>query len=98
MKFTQQKEYIRNVLAKTVHNTAEREGYINVSKLSPKSDFVVYQNKFIKNVEKMPSHIVIKDHISRFGEDYRVQDKEHPIKGLRDRKMDNTSCGREVNE
>ena len=94
LKFKNQKEYIRSVMAKTINNTADREGYINVNKLPEKADFFAYQNKFIKNVEKMPSHIVIKDHITRFGEDYRVQDKDHPIKGLRDRKEDNVNLGR----
>jgi len=94
LQFRPQKEYIREILAKTVNNTANKESYINIKKLDPKADFFVYQNKFIKNVEKMPSHLVIDEHITKFGEDYRVQDKEHPIKGLRSRKEDNVEIGR----
>ena len=45
----------------------------------------------------MPSHKVIFDHIKNFGEDYRVQDKEHPIRALRDRKLDNTTIARTKN-
>ena len=94
LNFKSQKDYVREILAKTVNNTANRESYINVSKLDEKADFFIYQGKYIKNVEKMPSHVVICDHIAKFGEDYRVQDKEHPIKNLRSRKEDNVDIGR----
>ena len=33
------------------------------------------------------------DHIEKYGEDYRVQDSEHPIKCLRSRKEDNYILG-----
>ncbi len=94
LNFKSQKDYVREILAKTVNNTANRESYINVSKLDEKADFFIYQGKYIKNVEKMPSHVVICDHIAKFREDYRVQDKEHPIKNLRSRKEDNVDIGR----
>ncbi len=92
--FKPQKDYIREIIAKTVNNTANRESYINVKKLPENADFFVYQHKFIKNVDKMPSHVVIADHIKKFGQDYRVQDKEHPIKALRARDKDNVELGR----
>ncbi len=92
--FKPQKDYIREIIAKTVNNTEERESYINVKKLPEKADFFIYQHKFIKNVEKMPSHKVINDHIKKYGQDYRVQDSEHPIKSLRSRKSDNVDLGR----
>jgi len=92
--FKPQKDYIREIIAKTVNNTANRESYINVKKLPENADFFVYQHKFIKNVDKMPSHVVIGDHIKKFGQDYRVQDKEHPIKALRARDKDNVELGR----
>ncbi len=92
--FKPQKDYIREIIAKTVNNTEDRESYINIKKLPEKADFFVYQHKFIKNVEKMPSHKVINDHIKKFRQDYRVQDSEHPIKTLRSRKVDNVDLGR----
>ena len=92
--FRPQKEYVREIIAKTVNNTGNRESYINVKKLTEKSDFYLYQNKFIKNVDKMPSHKVIDDHIKKFKEDYRVQDKEHPLKALKSRTKDNVELGR----
>ena len=35
----------------------------------------------------------IQNYIDKTGEDYRYQDKEHPIKALQNRKVDNTSVG-----
>lgn len=94
LKFSSQKDYVREILAKTVNNTGNKESYINIKKLPENAEFFVYQNKFIKNAEKMPSHIVITDHIKKFEKDYRVQDKEHPIKALRSREEDNITIGR----
>ena len=50
--------------------------------------------KIIKNENEVASHKVVQEHIDRFGEDYRVQDKPHPIKSLDNRNVDNTSVGR----
>ena len=94
LNFAPQKEYVREILSKTVNNTANRESYINVKKLQKNADFFTYQGKFIKNVEKMPSHLVITEHIKRFGKDYRVEDSAHPIKALKSRTEDNTIVGR----
>ena len=98
LSFKPQKEYIREIIAKTIKNTANRESYINIDKLPQNADFFRYQNKFVKNAEKMPSHVVICDHIKVFGEDYRVQDKEHPIKELRGKTQDNIEIGRTQNK
>lgn len=93
--FSPQKEYIRKILGETVNNTSYFEDYISVSKLSDSANFFSYQKKTVKDVNSMPSHIVIEGHINNFKEDYRVQDKEHPVKALRDRKFDNVNLGRE---
>lgn len=92
--FHSNKEYIRNVLAKTVHLTADREKYKDVRKLEDSANFFKYQNKVNKEPEKVASHAVILQHIERFGEDYRVEDKENPIKELRDRAKDDMALGR----
>ncbi len=93
--FSPQKEYIRKILGETVNNTSYFEDYISVSKLSDSANFFSYQKKTVKDVNSMPSHIVIEGHINNFKEDYRVQDKEHPVKALRERRQDNVSLGRE---
>ena len=92
--FAPQKEYIRKILGETVTNTACEESFCNVNKISSEADFFKYQNKTIKDVASMPSHVVIVDHIKHFNEDYRVQDKEHPVKGLQSRTEDNITLGR----
>lgn len=86
--------YIRNIIKDTIENTANREGYININDLPENADFFIYQHKVIKNPNDIASHKVIEEHIDRFGEDYRVQDKEHPVKELRNRKEDNVNIGR----
>ena len=92
--FKSNKNYIRNILKDTVTNTALREGYIDVSKLDEKSDFYKYQKKVIKKDKYMASHLVIDEHIERFGKDYRVEDKLNPVKELQDRTTDNLTLGR----
>ena len=86
--------YIRNIIKDTIENTANREGYININDLPENADFFIYQHKVIKNPNDIASHKVIEEHIDRFGEDYRVQDKEHQVKELRSRKEDNVNIGR----
>lgn len=92
--FKSNKNYIRNIIKDTVENTGDKEGYINIADLPENADFFIYQHKVIKNPNDIPSHKVIDEHIKIFGEDYRVQDKEHPIKELQTRKEDNVNIGR----
>ena len=87
-------EYVRNVIAKTVNMTKNREGYIDVSEFSDKSDFKRYNNQVNKSVSSVPSHMVIDAYIKKNGKDYRYQLTEHPIEELRDRTEDNTMVGR----
>lgn len=94
VKLHENKEYIRTVLSQTVNMTADKEGYINVAKLPDNADFFKYQQKVIQVPEKQRSHLVITDNISEFKQDYRYQEKEHPIKALRQRTSDNIEVGR----
>ena len=88
------KDYVRQVLANTVNNTTQKEGYINVANLGENSRFMQYQNSVNgTNTQNVQSHLVIQNYIDKTGEDYRYQDKEHPIKALQNRKVDNTSVG-----
>ena len=92
--FKSNKNYIRNIIKDTIENTANREDYININDLPQSADFFVYQRKVVKNPEDIVSHKVIEEHIDRFKEDYRVQDKVHPVKELENRKTDNFNIGR----
>lgn len=87
-------EYVRNILANTVNNTAEREEYIDVSLLPKEADFFKFQNKINKNVKDVPSHKVIENYIQKNGEDYRFEIKENPVSELQERAKDNTTLGR----
>lgn len=92
--FKGNKEYIRSVL-EHVSITQINDKFVDVSSLKENSDYVVYQNKVNKNVEDVPSHVVIEKAIDKLGKDYRHADKKHVIKTLDDRKNDNTTAGRD---
>ena len=87
-------EYVRKILKSTVTNTALREGYVDINDLDSSANFFKYQNKVNKKPEDVASHKVIVDHINRFGEDYRFETKENPVKELQDRTVDNLCIGR----
>ena len=88
------KEYVRKVLQKTVRLTANREHFEDVSKLESSADFFKYQKAVNKDEKQVSSHLVIQNYIDQKGQDYRYQEKEHPVKDLRDRKKDNIEIGR----
>ena len=93
-------ECLENGQTFVVDNTnptkADREKYIDISKLSKTANFYKYQNKVNAKPKEEAGHVVIEQHIDRFGEDYRVQDKEHPVKALRSRTEDNFTIGRQA--
>ena len=88
------KQYVREVLERTVLLTGDRQSYIDVMKLKDNADFFMYQNELILNEETVPSHAVINKAIQTFGQDYRYQDKASPIKELQNRKKDNATLAR----
>lgn len=87
-------DYVRGVLASSVELTAMRESYANVKELKPSVDFFRYQNIVNRDVAAVPSHAVIDDYITQFGQDYRFETAPNPIEALRNRKADNTDVGR----
>lgn len=88
------KNYIRNVLKKTVTQTADRDGWVEINKMSDNSDFFKYNRRVNGNVANVASHKVIDRYILEAGEDYRFQELEHPVKSLRCRREDNVDVGR----
>lgn len=88
------KQYVRDVLERTILLTGNRASYIDVMRLKDNADFFLYQNEIIKDSETVPSHMVINKAIQTFGQDYRYQDKQNPVKELQNRKKDNTTIGR----
>ena len=89
------KEYVRQILNSTVQMTSQNEQYADVSELEDDNRFFKFQDKVNTPVEGVPTHKVIKDYISKKGQDYRYEDSESPIMEFRDRKVDNTTVGRE---
>ena len=88
------KQYVRDVLAKTVRNTSILEDYTKVSELPEDYEFFKYNAQVNKDPSYVASHNVINSYIGEFGEDYRFEIAPHPIKELRNRKTDNTDIGR----
>lgn len=85
--------YVREVL-RTVNVTARQEAYCPVSALPEDDDFFSYQNTINHRTSSVPSHMVIDQYIAQKGIDYRYEVTPHPVSGLGDRLMDNTSVGR----
>lgn len=96
LNFEPNKKYIREIISTTINETAnEKREYTNINELSDDNIFFAYQQKIIgENVLNTPSHDVINRVIKKYGEDYRLQDKSHPIKELNDRRKDNTTIAR----
>ena len=95
LKFGENKKYIREVIKNTVYLTSDQEDYIENTKLPKDALFFRHQKTLNSKTKDVPSHHVIDLAIKKFGEDYRYQDKPHPIKELDSRKEDNTTVGRE---
>ena len=98
MKLGGNKDYVRKVLGETVcltaDNTHEKHDYKDIKKIPDDHRYFNYQKYMSGDPEKNASHLVIKKAIEKLGQDYRYQDKEHPVKELRDRKNDNTKIAR----
>lgn len=95
LKFHDNIDYIRSVIANTVTNTSVLEEYPPVDKLPDNADFFAFQNTVNADVASVPSHEVIERYLAAKGRDFRYEVAEHPIPALRDRTRDNVSLGRE---
>ena len=87
-------DYIRGVLEKTLNYTRLGDNYTLLKDLPNTANYFKYQKMNIKKPDTLPSHIVIKNHIEKFGEDYRFETKKNPCKELQDRKCDNINVAR----
>ena len=94
LKLGTNKEYVREILERTVTLTGNRQDYIDVYSLPSDADFFNYQKIVIPTENDVPSHLVIEKAISKLGKDYRYEDKKNPVKELQDRTSDNTTIGR----
>ena len=93
LKFRSQKEYIREVL-KSVRLTGVEEGWEELAKVPDGFRYFGYNSHINGNVKTVGTHLVIDKAISQFQKDYRLQNKEHPVRVLADRTQDNVDVGR----
>lgn len=93
LKLGSNKEYVRDVLERTVLLTGDKQGYIDVMRLKDNADFFCYQSAFIDE-PTTPSHLVIAKTIEKHGKDYRYEESPHPVQDLACRTCDNTKLGR----
>ena len=88
-------EYVRGVLGSTANNTADREDYVDVRRVTPET-FAQYQRQVNQPVENVVSHSFIQAYIRKNGTDYRFETAPNPVAELKDRKADNVSVGRQT--
>ena len=93
LKFRSQKNYVRDVLS-TVRLTGVEEGFEPLEKLPDAFRYFSYNARVHGNISSAGTHTVIEKAIEHLGQDYRLQDKPHPVEALADRKHDNTETGR----
>ena len=91
--FRPQKEYIRDVL-KSVRLTGVEEGFEELEKLPDSFRYFSYNARIHGSPSAAGTHTVIEKAIASLGQDYRIQNKEHPVRALADRKSDNLNVGR----
>lgn len=93
LKFRSQKAYIREVL-ESVRLTGVEEGWEELNVLPDSFRYFAYNAKINGKAEENDTHLVIEKLIRERGEDYRLQDREHPIRELASKKSDNVDVGR----
>lgn len=87
------KDFIREVL-KSVRLTSLKEGYVELKDLPPSADFFRYQKKVNGSGRHTPSHAFMARYIAKNGQDFRYEEKPHPIVPLRRRDEDNCRIAR----
>ncbi len=92
LSFKGNKSYIRQVL-KTAGYTSVNEEYVPASELPEDARYFKHLKVVNKTDNNVASHVVINTAIKKFGQDYRFEEKPHPVKALQNRKEDNTTVG-----
>ena len=87
-------EYVRSVIAGTVHNTRQVAGYADVRTLPADNRFFRNQQAVNPDAGDVPSHQTIRQYLASHDGDYRWETAPNPIEELRNRKVDNTTLGR----
>lgn len=90
-------EYVREIIRTTTGNTQKKEYVVPLMVLPYGDEFYEYQNIVNDNVNNVASHVVIDQHLRKFGSDYRFEVAPNPLPELQNRRCDNTSLGRNTN-
>lgn len=90
------KTYVRNILSRTVNNSAMLEEIVPLKEIPDDYEFYKYNNAVNRSPAYVASHDVIDKYILEAGKDYRFEEEPHPVKALRNRLVDNTEVGRRV--
>ncbi len=93
LKFRPQKEYIREIL-KSVRLTGVEEGWEELDKVPDTFRYFGYNSRINGKVQTHGTHVCVDKYIKEHGEDYRIQNKEHPVRALSSRKEDNIDIAR----
>lgn len=93
LKFRSQKNYIREAL-KSVRLTGVEESWEELDKVPDSFRYFGYNAKINGDLYTVGTHAVIERIVKEQGKDYRIQDREHPIRALEDRTKDNLDVGR----
>ncbi len=84
LKIESSKDYVREILESQIDLTADGTDFVNVNELPENHRYNKYQK--IVNRGTVPSNQVIKDHVEKFGGEYRLSTEgEHPVKRLREK-------------
>lgn len=94
LNFHDTKNYVRDVMYHQTELTADYVHLKHINDLPDNHGFFWYQNAVNHDVNMVPSHVVITEHQNKFGNDYRSEVDVHPVKSLRNRRVDNTEIGR----
>ncbi len=91
-------DYVRDVIANTVRNTAKKEEFVPLDSIPDDYEYFEYQKSVNSPLSSSPSHRVIEQYIESNGKDYRFEVESHPIKALQNREKDNIDIGRVKNK
>ena len=74
--------------------TGVEEGWEELDKVPDTFRYFNYNAKINGKPTSVGTHTVIEKAIAKLGQDYRIQNPDHPIKALADRRKDNVDVAR----
>ncbi len=93
LKLRSRKDYVREVL-KSVRLTAVEEGWEELDRVPDTFRYFGYNARINGKPNTVGTHTVIEKAILELGHDYRIQNADHPVKALSDRRRDNIDIAR----